>query len=60
MKRQVTSLDQLKKMKEKMDRVWDNLVEENPRGKDQETWPWVDELPKFEGVGKMSSRSRFK
>jgi hypothetical protein len=60
MKRQVTSLDQLKKMKEKMDRVWDNLVEENPRGKDQEAWTWVDELPKFEGVGKMSSRSRFK
>jgi hypothetical protein len=60
MKRQVTSLDQLKKMKETMDRVWDNLVEENPRGKDQEAWAWVDELPKFEGVGKMSSRSRFK
>ena len=60
MKHQVTSLDQLKKMKEKMDRVWDNLVEENPRGKDQEAWRWVDELPKFEGVGKMSSRSRFK
>ena len=47
-------------MKEKMDHVWDNLIEENPAGKDREAWTWVDELPKFEGVGKKSSKSRFK
>jgi hypothetical protein len=60
MKRRVASLDQLKKMKEKMDRLWDNLVEENPSGKDQEAWMGIDDLPKFEGVGKTSSKSRFK
>jgi hypothetical protein len=57
MQRGITLFDKLQGMKEEMDRVWNSLVEENPREKEQEGWQGIEKLPKFEGVGK-SSRSR--
>ncbi len=53
----VTLFDRLQRMKEEMDRVWNNLVEENPMEIELERWQGVEKLPKFEGVGK-NSKSR--
>lgn len=57
MERGITLFDRLQRMKEEMDRVWNNLIEENPGGKEQEAWQGVEKLPKFEGVGKKSPKS---
>lgn len=53
-----TFLDELQKMKEEMDRVWKDLIEESPGKKEQESRQWVEKLPKFEGAGRRSLRSR--
>lgn len=54
----VTLLADLKRMKDKMDRVWYSLSEESPVTEDQEIWQWVEKLPKFEGRGRRCLRSR--
>jgi hypothetical protein len=54
----VTSLADLQRMKEKMDRVWESLSKESPIPKEMEMWQWVEKLPKFEGTGRGSFKSR--
>ena len=54
----VTVLADLQRMKEKMDRVWDSLLEERTIAKEREMWQWVERLPKFEGTGRRSIKSR--
>ncbi len=54
MDRNITSLDELQRMKKKMEQTWGELLEEKP-GKEQDG----DEFPKFEGTGRTSkSRSK--
>jgi hypothetical protein len=57
MKWGITSLDELQKMKEKMDRVWNEFFEEIPKN-EEKVWQWVEKLPKFEGTRRSTSRSR--
>ncbi|MGD0916815.1 MAG: hypothetical protein ABSB22_10175 [Thermodesulfobacteriota bacterium] len=45
-------------MKEEMDRKWNDLFERSPGKKEEEASQWVEKLPKFEGAGRRSSRSR--
>jgi hypothetical protein len=54
----ITVWAELQKMKEKMDHVWCSLFEESPIAKWQEIWEWVEKLPKFEGTGRRSLKSR--
>jgi len=54
----VTSLADLQRMREKMDRVWDSLFEDSPIAGEREIWQWVEKLPKFEGTRKRSLKSR--
>ncbi len=51
-------LDEFMKMKEEMDRVWNNLFKKPSEKKFEEVWQWVEKLPKFEGAGRSGSRSR--
>ena len=46
-------LAELQEMKEKMNRVWNALLEESPIAKEQEVWPWIEKFQKFEGTGKQ-------
>jgi len=48
-------LKKLQKMKEEMDRLWDNLFVETPNRREEEIWQWCERLPKFEGVGRECS-----
>jgi hypothetical protein len=53
----ITFLDELQRMKKKMDQTWGELFEEN-WGYEQEVSPWIETVPKFEGTGRTSkSRS---
>jgi len=53
----ITFLNELQRMKKKMDRTWGELFEENP-GYEQEVSQWIERLPKFEGTRRISkSRS---
>ena len=54
----VTSIADLRRMREKMDRARDNLFEESPIAREREIWQWVEKLPKFEGTGKRNIKSR--
>ena len=54
----VTVLADLQRMKEKMDRVWDSLLEESTIAKEREMWQWVERLPKFEGTGRRNIGAR--
>ncbi len=58
MEREVSSLADLLRMREKMDRMWNSLFEESPIAKEREIWQWVEKLPKFEGTGRKSLKSR--
>jgi hypothetical protein len=51
-----TFLDELQRMKEKMDRTWGELFEGNP-SREQEVSQWIERLPKFEGT-RRTSKSR--
>jgi len=51
-------LKKLQKMKEEMDRLWNNLFVETPNRRGEEIWQWGERLPKFEGVGRRSSNPR--
>ena len=53
----ITFLDDLKKMKEEMDRVWDDLFEKSS-DEEEITWQQAEKFPKFEGPGRRSSNSR--
>ena len=54
----VRLLADLQRMKERMDRVWESLSEEGPITEEREMWQWVEKLPKFEGTGRRSSKSK--
>ncbi len=61
MKRNITlseELRELQKMKEEMDRLWNSLLEQSLGMKEQELWQWCERLPKFEGVGRKSPKSK--
>jgi hypothetical protein len=51
-------LKKLQKMKEEMDRLWNNLFVETPNKGEEEIWQWRERLPKFEGIGRKSSNPR--
>jgi len=51
-------LADLQRMKEEMDRVLESLSEESAIAKEREVWQWVEKLPKFEGTGRRSLKSR--
>lgn len=52
----ITFLDELQRMKKKMDQTWSELFEENP-GYEQEVSQWIEQLPEFEGT-RRTSKSR--
>jgi hypothetical protein len=54
----VTSLAELQRMKEEMDRAWDSLSKRSPFAQEREMWRWIEKLPKFEGTGRRSLKSR--
>jgi len=54
----VTSLADLQRMKEEMDRAWDSLSKQSPLAQEREMWQWIEKLPKFEGTGRRSLKSR--
>jgi hypothetical protein len=49
----ITFLDELQRMKRKMDQTWSELFEGNP-GNEQEGSQWIERLPKFEGARRTS------
>ena len=57
MKWRGTSFADLQKMKEKMERAWKNLSEQNPFAQEREMGQWIEKLPKFEGKGRGGLRS---
>jgi len=57
MKLGITLLGELQKMREKMDLVRNDLFEKSPRKKEVD-FQWVEKLPKFEGTGRRTLRSR--
>ncbi len=60
MKWGITFLGEWREMEKKMDLVWENLFKEDLEGKGEESFRWVEKLPKSEGTGRASSRSRSK
>jgi hypothetical protein len=54
----ISHLEELREMKEKMDRAWNTLFEESPISKEQEIWQWIEKFQKFEGTEGMSFKSR--
>ena len=52
----ITFLDELQRMKKKMDQTWSELFEGSP-GYEQEVSQWVEKLPDFEGT-RRTSKSR--
>jgi len=52
----ITFLDELQRMKKKMDQTWSELFEGNP-GYEQEGSQWIEKLPDFEGT-RRTSKSR--
>ncbi|MGZ3535245.1 MAG: hypothetical protein ACXU99_15630 [Thermodesulfobacteriota bacterium] len=51
-------LKKLQKMKEEMDRLWNNLIGQSFEMEGDELWGSCERLPKFEGVGRKSSNPR--
>lgn len=51
-------LKELQKMKEEIDRLWNSLLEQSLGMKEEELWQWSERLPKFEGVGRKSPKSK--
>jgi len=49
----ITFLDELQRMKKKMDQTWSELFEENP-AREQEGSQWIEKLAKFEGTRRIS------
>ena len=58
MKLGITSLGELHEMKEETDLLWSNLFEKNLQKKEEENLQLVEKLPKSEGIGRRSTRSR--
>ena len=58
MKWGITFLGDLKRMKEEMDRVWNELSENASEKKEEEAWQLFERFPKFEGPGRRSPKSR--
>ena len=38
----VTSLADLKRMREEMDRAWDSLIKESAIAQEREIWQWIE------------------
>jgi hypothetical protein len=49
----ITFLDELQRMKQKMDRTWSELFEQN-HGYEREVSQWIEKLPKFQGTRRTS------
>ena len=45
----ITFLDELQRMKKKMDQTWSELFEQN-RGYEREVSQWIEKLPKYQGT----------
>ncbi len=58
MKWGITFGGELQKMEKEMNLVWNTLFKEGPEGIENEGFQRVEKLPKSEGIGKASSRSR--
>ena len=58
MGRGVTLLDDFQEKQKEMDRSWGSLFEESASGKEQEIWQGMEKIPKFEGTGRRSLKSR--
>ncbi len=58
MERKVTSLADLQKMREEMERAWESLMKRSTTVEEREVWKWVEKLPKFEGTGKRNLNPR--
>ena len=54
----VTSLADLQRMREEMDRARDSLIKESAIAQEREIWQWIEKLPKFEGTGRRRFNSR--
>ncbi len=54
----VKLLADLQRMREKMDRTWNSLSEQSRFAQETEMWQWVEKLPKFQGTGRRTLRSR--
>jgi hypothetical protein len=53
----INFLGELEKMKREMDRTWNDLVENTPEKREEETSERFERLPKFEGKGRRSLKS---
>lgn len=51
MNQDIASLDELKRMKKKMEQTWGELFE---RTLEEDGGSWSEELPKFEGIRRTS------
>jgi hypothetical protein len=49
----IAFMDELQRMKKKMDQTWTELFEGN-QGYEREVSQWIERLPKFEGTGRRS------
>jgi hypothetical protein len=61
MERNMTLSEELKKfqkMKAEMDHLWNSLLFETPNRREEEIWEWCERLPKFEGIGRKSPKSK--
>ena len=54
----VMSLPDLQRMKEEMNRAWESLIKDSAIAQEREIWQWIEKLPKFEGTGRRSLKSR--
>ncbi len=52
----IAFMDELQRMKQKMDQTWSELFERN-FDSEREVGQWIERLPKFEGTGR-SPKSR--
>jgi len=57
MRLQIGFFGRIEEMKERMDLLWHDLFERSPR-KRRENFHSFEKLPKFEGTGRKSLRSR--
>jgi len=54
----VTPLGNLQRRREEMDLAWESFIKESALVQELKTWQWIEKLPKFEGTGRRSFKSR--
>ncbi len=55
----ITFLDELQRMRQRMDQTWSELFEQD-RGYEREVSQWIEKLPKFQGTRRTSKSRRNK